>query len=80
MRQWLEEDQDEQAKREKDNREEFARMNKKEHEQWVKSKDSLRIRLPSRKDLSTVLPKHETRMKYDSIFNIRYPLRYLHYF
>jgi hypothetical protein len=70
MKQWLEEDQDELAKKEKEVKDEKAKLAKKEHEDWVKKKDSLRIRLPTQKELSIVLPKNETRMRYVSILKI----------
>ena len=64
LKQWVEDDQDEMAEKERNDKKESAAEAAKEHEQWVKKKDSLRIRLPTPEQLSLVVPKPPSRMGY----------------
>ena len=57
MSQWIEEDADKDAEKERERKRESAAEAAKEHEQWVKKKDSLRIRLPTAEQIAMVVPK-----------------------
>jgi len=55
MKEWLEGDDDKLAATEREDKTERDKLAKKEHEEWVKKKDSLRIRLPDADDVSHML-------------------------
>lgn len=64
MKEWLELDQDLLKDRAREDKKERAAEAKKQHESWLKNKDSLRIKLPTPEELALVMPKTESRMGY----------------
>ena len=66
LKAWIEEDEDKALKKAKEEADEQQMIAKKSHEQFVKQKDSLRIRLPPPEVIATLRPQSAPRMSFSS--------------